>query len=70
MPEKKTKSTADHSGQTPQKFSLSKLKESCRELFGCSSIAFAGATCGLPAGEYTVDEINSIVIKWLKKEAN
>lgn len=69
MSEKKAKPTADKKGQAQQKYRLDKLAESCRELFGCSSIAFAGATFGLPDGEYAVEEIRTIITKWLKKEA-
>ena len=49
------------------KFSVEKLGENCRALFGISSTHFAGATHGL-TGEYTVDDMKKIIDKWDKRE--
>ena len=57
--------------QNPQasepKFSLEKLGENCRALFGISSTHFAGATHGL-TGEYTVEEMRKHIGEWDKRE--
>lgn len=57
--------------QNPQasapKFSIEKLGENCRALFGISSTHFAGATHGL-TGEYTVEEMRKHIGEWDKRE--
>lgn len=50
------------------KFSVERLGENCRQLFGVSSCTYAGATHGL-TGEYTVEEMKAHIEKWRKKEA-
>lgn len=50
------------------KFSVEKLRENCRKLFGISAIVFDGAALN-SKGEYTVQEMKDIISKWLKKEA-
>ncbi len=49
------------------KFSVERLGKNCRQLFGVSSCAYAGATHGL-SGEYTVDEMKAHIESWRKKE--
>ena len=49
------------------KFTLEKLRNSCRELFGITQSAFDGAAYGL-SGEYTVAEMKSIIAAWQRKE--
>lgn len=50
-----------------KKFPLPNLAKNCRELFGVSSCAFAGATAGL-TGEYTVKQMEGIIKEWCGKE--
>lgn len=56
------------SSENAPKFPIDKLGKYCMELYGCSSTTFAGATAGL-TGEYTVEEMEEIIKKWSKKEA-
>ncbi len=49
------------------KFSIERLGENCRQLFGVSSCVYAGATHGL-TGEYTVEEMKAHIESWRKKE--
>jgi hypothetical protein len=51
---------------TVPKFSLEKLRENSRKLFGVSFAVFDGATYGLK-GEYTKAEMLEIINKWRKK---
>lgn len=50
------------------KFSIEKLRENSKKLFGIPQSTFDGAASGLN-GEYTVQEMKDIISKWLKKEA-
>lgn len=50
------------------KFSLDNLRKHCYELFGVPTVVFAGATAGLEAKEYTVNEIKSAIEKWCRQE--
>lgn len=52
--------------QTP-KFTVEKLGENCRRLFGVSMTLYAGATYGM-TGEYTVEEMKRHIEVWKKKE--
>ncbi len=52
---------------TPRKFTVAKLRENCRELFGISTSTFDGAAYGL-TGKYTVDEMKARIKAWEKKE--
>ena len=66
--------TAKKSAEKPEpqparEFSLDSLAQHCGELFGVTSSTFAGATAGLPARKYTVDEVRNAIIAWKKKEA-
>lgn len=54
--------------QAAMKYSVEKLRENCRRLFGVSSSAFAGATYGME-GKYTVEEMKAHIEAWMKKEA-
>lgn len=49
------------------KFTVERLAKDCRQLFGVSSCAYAGATDGL-TGEYTVAEMRQHIETWMKKE--
>lgn len=49
-----------------QKFTVEKLKENCRELFGVSTSTFVGATYGM-TGKYTVEEMKAHIEAWRKK---
>lgn len=49
------------------KFTLEKLRNSCRELFKITQSTFDGATHGL-SGEYTVSEMKSVIAAWQRKE--
>lgn len=51
-----------------RKFPYEVLKANCMRLFHVTSSTFIGATIGKEDGEYTVDEMKSIVDSWLKKE--
>lgn len=50
------------------KFTLDNLRKHCYELFGVPTVVFAGATAGLEAKEYTVNEIKSTIVKWCRQE--
>ncbi len=50
-----------------RKFTVAKLRENCRELFGITTSTFDGATYGL-TGKYTVDEMKARIKAWEKKE--
>ena len=50
------------------KFPLEVLKRDCVKLYKVSSSTFAGATASIPDGDYTIEEIRTIISKWLKKE--
>ncbi len=50
-----------------RKFTVAKLRENCRELFGISTSTFDGAAYGL-TGKYTVDEMKARIKAWEKKE--
>lgn len=52
--------------KTPQKFTVEKLRENCRQLFGVSTSTFAGATYGM-TGKYTVEEMKAHIEEWGKK---
>ena len=62
------KKTAEAVVQEQPKFKLSVLRENAVRLFGVSTATFDGATYDLPDGEYTVDEVKSIIADWNKKE--
>lgn len=49
------------------KFTVEKLQANCRQLFGVSTSAFAGATYGM-TGKYTVKEMKAHIEAWQKKE--
>ncbi|MBQ3009660.1 MAG: hypothetical protein IJA35_00795 [Clostridia bacterium] len=53
--------------QLGKKIPIAKLRRSCVTLFGVTPSTFDGATIGL-TGSYTVDEIKTILKKWLNKE--
>lgn len=64
--------TAGAETATPEKvqaakFTVERLAANCRQLFGVSSCAYAGATYGM-TGEYTVEEMKEHIEKWKKKE--
>ncbi len=48
------------------KFTIDKLRENCRQLFGVSTSTFAGATHGL-TGTFTVEEMKAHIDEWGKK---
>ncbi|KAB0577231.1 hypothetical protein EI53_01256 [Fusobacterium naviforme] len=54
-------------GTAAPKFTVEKLAEHARELFGVSSCTYAGATHGI-TGEYTVEEMKQHIEAWKKKE--
>ena len=64
MAEKEKKKTED----TAQKFELKELHRHSEQLFGVAGFVFEGATYGL-TGEYTVEEMRTIIEEWLKTEA-
>lgn len=53
--------------ETAPKFTVEKLAEYARELFGVSSCTYAGATHGL-TGEFTVEEMKQHIETWKNKE--
>ncbi len=48
-------------------FTVQRMRADCSILFGVSASTFDGATHGLD-GEYTVEEMKTIIQKWMKKE--
>lgn len=64
----KTTANADTPVQagTAKKYTVEKLRENCRQLFGVSTSTFAGATYGM-TGTYTVDEMRTHIEEWGKK---
>ena len=49
-----------------KKYTIEKLGQNCRKLFGVSQSTFAGATYGLK-GTYTVAEMRELINNWSKK---
>lgn len=49
------------------KFALEVLQKHCLELFGVSTATFVGATTGIKAKEYTVNEMKGIIKEWCGK---
>ena len=56
--------TANDQGATAPVFSLEKLREDCKKLFGVEPFVFDGATYGM-TGEYTVDDMRAHINTWL-----
>ncbi len=52
--------------ETEQKFTLEKLKQNCRKLFGVSESTFFGATYNM-TGKYTISEMKTHIEAWKKK---
>lgn len=52
---------------TALKYTVGKLQENCRQLFGVSTSTFAGATYGM-TGKYTVEEMRAHIEAWKKRE--
>lgn len=50
------------------KYPLESLRKNCRLVFGVTSCTFAGATAGLPDGEYTKEEIQARINEWAEQE--
>lgn len=65
--EKETAVAQEPETTTAPKFTVEKLAEYARDLFGVSSCAYAGATHGM-TGEYTVEEMKQHIEAWKKKE--
>lgn len=53
---------------TEPKFTVEKLRENCRQLFGVSTSTFAGATYGM-TGKYTVAQMKAHIEAWGKEGA-
>lgn len=51
---------------TALKYTVGKLQENCRQLFGVSTSTFAGATYGM-TGKYTVEEMKAHIEAWKRK---
>lgn len=62
---KETVAAPAHNG-ADEKYTVEKLRENCRQLFGVSTSTFAGATHGL-SGKYTVEEMRAHIKNWGKK---
>lgn len=60
--------TASVAKKAEMKFPLEVLKNDCVKLYKVTSSTFAGATANLPDGEYTIEEVRTVINKWLKKE--
>lgn len=63
---KAVKAEAPAQGKTAKKYTVGKLKENCRQLFGVSTSTFAGATYGM-TGSYTVEEMKAHIEAWKKR---
>jgi hypothetical protein len=50
------------------KFSVAKLRENCKKLFGVTTSTFDGATYNIENKDYTVAEMKKIIEDWKKKE--
>lgn len=64
---KKSQATAAETVVSAPKFTIATLRKNCLKLFGVTTSTFDGATLGLN-GEYTVEEIKTVIEKWHKKE--
>lgn len=53
---------------TAVKYQLAKLRDNAVKIFGVSTSTFAGATANLPDGEYTIEEIKTVITGWLRKK--
>lgn len=60
--------SASATNKAEKKFPLSVLRRDCVKLYKITSSTFAGATATLPDGEYTIEEVRTVINKWLKKE--
>ena len=60
--------TASATKKAEPKVPLEVLKRDCVKLYKISSSTFVGATSSLPDGEYTIEEVRTVINKWLKKE--
>lgn len=60
--------TATATKKAEAKFPLEVLKRDCVKLYKITSSTFVGATSNLPDGEYTIEEVRTVINKWLKKE--
>lgn len=49
------------------KYTLEALQKHCLELFNVSTTTFVGATAGIEAKEYTVNEMKGIIKEWCGK---
>ena len=49
-------------------YPLEVLQKHCLKLFGVSTPTFVGATTGIEAREYTVNEMKGIIEKWCRQE--
>lgn len=74
MANKKTDDTAENTAVqndvnavAEPKFTLDNLQKHCLKLFGVPTSTFVGATYGIEAREYTVNEIKSIIKEWCGK---
>lgn len=54
--------------EAEQKFPLAVLRDQCMSLYSITFSTFAGATSGIPDGEYTVVEVRRMIDTWLNKE--
>ena len=50
------------------KFTLGKLRENCKKIFGVTQSTFDGATYGIEGEEFTVAEIKKTIEEWKRKE--
>ncbi len=64
-----TEAEPDNKTAATPKFSVSRLREKCYDIFGVTTSTFDGATYGL-SGEYTVEEMKDKIKIWQKKEVN
>ena len=65
--EKKTEAKNTEAKEAAPKFKVEQMAPHCEELFKVSPCGYAGATSGLE-GEYTINEMDEIIRKWMKQE--
>lgn len=63
---KAVEAAAPAQGKTTKKYTVKKLQENCRQLFGVSTSTFVGVTYGM-TGTYTIEEMKTHIESWSKK---
>lgn len=66
MADKKTEQGAENAATavTPIRYSIARLRQDCRKLFGITTSTFDGAVYGIKEKKFTVEEMAAQIKKW------